>query len=59
MNLNKSVVQIAATVVVAFGLYLTQNAHGQTKIIQIVADDLGWVDLSTGATNSGNGSRYY
>ena len=51
MNLNKSVFQIAATVVVACGLCLTQNAFGQTNIIQIVADDLGWVDLSTGATN--------
>ena len=51
MNLNKSVIQIAATVVVVFGLCLTQNAYGQTNIIQIVADDLGWVDLSTGATN--------
>ena len=59
MNFKQSVTRIAATVVVAFGLWLPHSASGQTNIIQIVADDLGWVDLSTGATNSGNGSPYY
>lgn len=31
----------------------------QPNIIHIVADDLGWTDLSTGATNLGNGSQFY
>jgi len=35
------------------------NCFAQTNIIQIVADDLGWVDLGTGQTNLGNGSPYY
>jgi len=29
------------------------------NIIHIVADDLGWTDLSTGLTNLGNGSAFY
>ena len=28
-------------------------------IVFVLADDLGWTDLSTGRTNSGNGSPYY
>lgn|GEM_PF-2150857 len=31
----------------------------QPNIIHIVADDLGWTDLGTGATNLGNGSAFY
>ncbi len=33
--------------------------HAQPNIIHIVADDLGWTDLGTGATNFGNGSAFY
>ena len=42
-------------------VFCSANAFGQNQIniIQIVADDLGWVDLSTGATNLNNGSPYY
>ena len=38
---------------------LGANANAQTNIIQIVADDMGWTDLSGGTTNLGNGSEYY
>lgn len=31
----------------------------QPNIIHIIADDLGWTDLSTGLTNKGNGSSFY
>ena len=59
IDMSKTVFQIAATVVVVFGLCLPKSVNGQTNIIQIVADDLSWVDLSTGATNLGNGSPYH
>ena len=35
------------------------NCNAQTNIVQIIADDLGWVDLSSGLPNLGNGSPYY
>lgn len=34
-------------------------AAAQPNIIHIIADDLGWTDLSTGRTNYGNGSAFY
>ncbi|MEQ8617801.1 MAG: sulfatase [Lacipirellulaceae bacterium] len=34
-------------------------ANAQPNIIHIVADDLGWTDLGTGATSYGNGSDFY
>ncbi|QDS97102.1 sulfatase [Adhaeretor mobilis] len=34
-------------------------ASAQPNIIHIVADDLGWTDLGTGATNFDNGSAFY
>ena len=40
-------------------LCVPQISTAQTNIIQVVADDLGWTDLSTGLTNLGNGSPYY
>ncbi|MDC0936948.1 sulfatase-like hydrolase/transferase [Pirellulales bacterium] len=33
--------------------------QAQPNIIHIVADDLGWNDLSSGLTNFGNGSAFY
>ncbi len=36
-----------------------QQGNAQTNIIQIIADDMSWSDLSTGLTNLGNGSPYY
>jgi arylsulfatase A-like enzyme len=36
-----------------------QRASAQPNIIHIIADDFGWVDLSGGSTNYGNGSNYY
>lgn len=49
-----------ATVLLFLPIGLTQNQSiAQTNIIQIIADDLSWVDLSTGQTNLGNGSPYY
>ena len=40
-------------------LFVPRISTAQTNIIQVVADDLGWTDLSTGLTNLGNGSPYY
>lgn len=36
-----------------------EQVFAQPNIIHIVADDLGWTDLSTGATNFGHGSLLY
>lgn len=38
---------------------VSSPVFGQTNIIQIVADDMGWADLSSGQTSLGNGSPYY
>lgn len=35
------------------------QALAQPNIIHLIADDLGWADLSGGSTNYGNGSGYY
>lgn len=59
MNLQRIVIHVAVAIVVALGLCFPQSVNAQTNIIQIVADDLGWVDLSTGSTNLGNGSPYH
>ncbi len=40
-------------------LLITSGVKGQTNIIFIMADDLGWTDLSTSNTSLGNGSKYY
>lgn len=42
-------------------LILLFNGYAQDKpnIILIMADDLGWVDLSSSNTSLGNGSKYY
>jgi arylsulfatase A-like enzyme len=51
---------------VPLGLLFTSSAMAQTppatprpNIVLIIADDLGWTDLSTGRTSGGNGSRYH
>jgi len=36
-----------------------QEQHQPPHIVFLLADDLGWTDLSTGRTNGGNGSPYY
>lgn len=35
------------------------GAPARPNVVLIIADDLGWTDLSTGRTNHGNGSDYY
>ena len=49
---------VAATAIVVAAL-AAGSARAQPNIIHIIADDLGWVDLSGGATNFGHGSDYY
>jgi arylsulfatase A-like enzyme len=34
------------------------SAPGQPNVVLVVADDLGWADLSTGRTNRGSGNPY-
>ena len=41
------------------GMQQASQSFAQVNIIQIVADDMGWTDLSSGNTNLGNGSPYY
>lgn len=40
-------------------LLLAPKMKGQTNVIFIMADDLGWTDLSSSNTSLGNGSKYY
>ena len=40
-------------------LMLSAQAADMPNIVFILADDLGWTDLSTGDTNLGNGSDFY
>ncbi|MFV1965321.1 MAG: sulfatase [Pirellulaceae bacterium] len=40
-------------------LLVCSSLRAQPNIVFILADDLGWTDLSGGATNRGNGSDFY
>lgn len=40
-------------------LFLSTKMKGQPNVIFIMADDLGWTDLSSSNTSLGNGSKYY
>ncbi|MFY0606498.1 MAG: sulfatase [Cyclobacteriaceae bacterium] len=46
-------------VVVVIFLGYTGAINAQPNIVFIMADDLGWTDLSTPNTSLGNGSKYY
>lgn len=39
--------------------WLSAPLQAQPNVIHILADDLGWTDLSTDLTNKGNGSAFY
>lgn len=43
----------------ALGTSQLQSQELPPHIVVVLADDLGWTDLSTGRTNGGNGSPYY
>jgi len=51
--------KLALFAICAVAAYACRGACAQPNIIHIIADDFGWVDLSGGATNYGNGSNYY
>ena len=48
-----------ASLILGLLFLFCQQSIAQTNIIQIIADDMSWSDLSTGLTNLGNGSPYY
>ena len=58
---NLCVFRCWVATLLASGVLLSVCSTGaaQSNIIHIVADDLGWTDLSTGLTNLGNGSSFY
>ena len=57
MRLHVAAVLVAGSVA---GCVTTELApEARPHVVLILADDLGWTDLSTGRTNGGNGSPYY
>ena len=50
---------LCVATLLALGGHVRPAAAAAPHIIHIVADDLGWTDLSTGLTNLGNGSTFY
>jgi arylsulfatase A-like enzyme len=53
---------LASASALAIGFASQANAQAtqaRPNIVLIIADDLGWTDLSTGRTSEGNGSRYH
>lgn len=59
----KNVVLILSCFIMSFMFSVSGNCHTPQKpkpnIIFIMADDLGWTDLSSPNTSLGNGSKYY
>lgn len=57
MRLHAAAVLVAASVA---GCVTTESApEARPHVVLILADDLGWTDLSTGRTNGGHGSPYH
>lgn len=57
MRLHVAAVLVAASVAACVS---TESApQARPHVVLILADDLGWTDLSTGRTNGGNGSPYH
>ena len=61
MRLLRGIFARSACFVVALAMLIGNSSRvsAQPNIIHIIADDLGWTDLSTGLTNNGNGSSFY
>ena len=56
----KNIFAIAILMVTSAVGYAQQKAtKNRPNIVFIMADDLGWVDVSTGQTNGGRGSKIY
>ncbi|MEM9409955.1 MAG: sulfatase-like hydrolase/transferase, partial [Planctomycetota bacterium] len=58
-NWNIKLKPLTITFAILLIASVPHSAVAQTNIIQIIADDMGWVDLSVNATNFGNGSPFY
>ena len=60
MRLNVVALAVAASVAACVTTAPAPRAsRARPHVVLILADDLGWTDLSTGRTNGGNGSPYH
>ena len=58
MKIQKTTILLLFVLAFTCGQVWSQK-ETKPNILFIMVDDLGWTDISTGATNFGNGSKYY